>query len=663
VRVLSPALTAAAGSLASQPDYRLELADARPHFSTVRDGAAGGPCAAVIAPDGSLIVAYVTGALIAYPNGAVYVARITALATAAQWSAWSLVEADGREDAGVALIVSGSTVRLLWQAATTTNVRYADSANSGVGWSAAATLFNPAHALTGLTGEGDLTILFAAYDPVGLGNRRVAAWRQAAGWAPADWTNGDLNAISGLGATNQGGGSFLLAVAAQGVSGAAYAVSTCSYAPGPSWGALATVQTVDLSLGLWLSYAKLVQWGGRYRLTYQVRDTGSSSGITYERVARASSADGVQWTAGLQDAETFPSGAAWVQHAAGQVLASAEAARFAPVYSPATMYRDCTADLTDLVLVEAEGKPAQLTAVLDNSTGAYTSLVILRANCQVLLSQGYAGAGLLPTHLLYIRQWWFTRSVDENSLTIVAEDAAVFLARKSPWPLGYANQTVLAIAEDLAARGGLEQTPSSDASSQFSQSVAAFTLKAGETYLQALERLLAIYAGAWRMRLVAGSGIAFAAVEQLDLQTKNPAQATSWSYASEPEDLVVHTMVDRANHLVAYGPQKTATAIAEAWDFGDVAGAGEERYGDFVEQELASAGQAGLAVANALAAEQRLATAVDLTVMPHPGLELLDAISIADPVLPTAVCRIVQLHLELRPGSGVAQLAIACEGL
>jgi hypothetical protein len=46
VRVLSPALTAAAGSLSSQPDYRLELADVRPHFAMVRDGAAGGPCAA-----------------------------------------------------------------------------------------------------------------------------------------------------------------------------------------------------------------------------------------------------------------------------------------------------------------------------------------------------------------------------------------------------------------------------------------------------------------------------------------------------------------------------------------------------------------------------------------------------------------------------------------
>jgi hypothetical protein len=184
---LSPDLVTAAGSLASQPDYKLELADVRPHFATVRDGAAGGPCAAVIAPDGALIVAYVTGALIAYPNGAVYVVRITVPAVAVQWSTWSLVEADGREDAGVALIVAGSTVRLLWQASTTTNVRYVDSANSGVTWGSPATLFNPAHALTGLTGEGDLTILFAGYDPVGLGNRRVAAWRQSAGWARRAW--------------------------------------------------------------------------------------------------------------------------------------------------------------------------------------------------------------------------------------------------------------------------------------------------------------------------------------------------------------------------------------------------------------------------------------------------------------------------------------------
>jgi hypothetical protein len=222
---------------------------------------------------------------------------------------------------------------------------------------------------------------------------------------------------------------------------------------------------------------------------------------------------------------------------------------------------------------------------------------------------------------------------------------------------------VLYIAEDLASRAGLEQTPSSDASGQFSQNVVAFTLKAGETYLAALERLLAIYTGAWRTRVVAGSGIAFAAVDQLDLQTRNPAQAASWSYASEPEELVVHRVADRDNHLVAYGPQRVATAIAEAWDFADVADAGEERYGDFVEQELGSASQAALAVANALADERRLATSVDLTVMPHPGLELLDAISVADPVLPAVSCRVVGLHLELRPGGGVAQLVIAGEGL
>jgi hypothetical protein len=420
------------------------------------------------------------------------------------------------------------------------------------------------------------------------------------------------------------------------VSGSAYAVSTCAYAPGPTgaasftaaiggqWSAPATVQTVDLSLGLWLSFAKITRWGGRYRLSFQIRDTGSVSGIAYERVAMASSADGVHWTAGLQDAETFPHGAAWVSHSTGQLLASAEAARFAPAYDPGSRYRDCTADLTDVVLVEAEGKLAQLTAVLDDSTGAYTGLALLRANCQVLLSQGYAGAGLVATHLLYVRQWWFTRAVDESSVTIVAEDAAVFLGRKSPWPLGYANQTVLYIAEDLASRAGLEQTPSNDASSQFSQNVVAFTLKAGETYLAALERLLAIYTGAWRTRAVAGSGIAFAAVDQLDLQTKNPAQAASWSYTSEPEELVVHTLVDRANHLVAYGPQR---------------------------------------VANALADERRLATVVDLTMMPHPGLELLDAITVGDSAIPAVTCRLVALTLTINPPTATYELSLSGEGL
>src|SRR5690348_12218207 len=59
MRTLPAALATAAMTLGSQPDLKLDLADIWPHFSTVVLPGNSGPCAVAIAPDGSLIAAYV----------------------------------------------------------------------------------------------------------------------------------------------------------------------------------------------------------------------------------------------------------------------------------------------------------------------------------------------------------------------------------------------------------------------------------------------------------------------------------------------------------------------------------------------------------------------------------------------------------------------------
>jgi len=658
MRTLSPALTAAAGSLASVPDVRLELADVMPHFATVASGSPSGPCAACLAPDGSVVAAYVSASN-------VYVLRVVDPTNAALWAGWTLLSSDGREQTGVCLCAAGTTVRLIYQQGSASAVRFADSLDNGHSWSAPATLFDPGHLCYGLAADGDLNTVLVAYDAVGLGAVRLAAWQQAGGWHGSDWPNGDLNTIAGIAATRNSSGSYAVAIATQNLSGLPYAIQSCVYTPGgsPAWTALSLIQSVDTSVGLVIRFPHLTQCGALYRLTWLEQDTGSSSGIVYTRVARSASADFVHWQAATPDLASMPHGAAWLQHAAGQLLIAPEAVRLAPAYNPVAGYRDLTADLLRLDLVEREGTPAKLVATLDNSTGAYSGLPALQCNAQLLLSQGFLGAGLVPTHLLYLDEWTFARAADEQSVTLVAYDASRRLARQTRYPVVYTNRTIGYIAGDLLALAGFEQAATVDGSAQFSQTIALFQLPPGQTYLAALQRLFAGYDGACAVRVVAGAGPAFGAVDQPAVLGKSSSQPTVWSYSGEPEQLHLTHAGDRANHLIVYGPQKTPTAVAEVWDAADLAVTGQERYAQLIEQLAGNAAAAALVATLALAREVRLATSVALAVAPHPGLELFDAITAGDTALPATNCRIVELDLTYYPHQAQYTLTLTCEGL
>ncbi|MDB5077989.1 MAG: hypothetical protein JWO42_4168, partial [Chloroflexi bacterium] len=455
-------------------------------------------------------------------------------------------------------------------------------------------------------------------------------------------------------------------LATQNLSGStAYALLRCVYTPGgaPAWSMSSVIQSMDTAVGLAIRYPHLGQFDGLYRLTFLEQDTGSTSGLVYTRVARAVSPDFVHWQAGTPDLAAAPHGAVWLKHAAGQLLVAPETVRLAPAYNPATGYRDLTGDLLRLDLVEREGAPARLVATLDNSTGAYTSLAALVSNAQLLLSQGYMGAGLVPTHLLYLDEWTFARAADEHSVTLTAYDASRRLVRQTRYPLTYINRSVGYILGDLVALAGLEGAASVDASAQFSQNVALFQLTPGQSYLAALQRLLAGYDGGFSVRAVPGSGPAFAAVDLPAVTGKSAGQPIVWSYSGEPEHLHLTHAGDRANHLIVYGPQKIPTAVAEVWDAADLVTTGQERYALLVEQLAASAGAASLAAGLALAREARLATRVDLAVAPHPGLELFDAIMVNDSAIPVINCRIVGLTLAYYPRIALHDLVLTCEGM
>jgi hypothetical protein len=659
MRTVSGAMTAAAASLASTPDVKLELADSGEHFTAVYTGASTGPCAACLAPDGSLIVAYVSGAN-------VKATRITDPSMAAQWTAaYTSVTADGRESAGVALCNNGATVRLLFQRGSTTDIRYSDSFDNGVSWSAPATLFALGKTCYGIA-MVDITFstVFIAYDNSGGGTVRLAVWAFSGAWAGVDWTNGDLNTITGIDVVKDSLGNYGVVLAGQGVAGQPYSILSAVYNAGHVWSSVQTVRGLDLAFGILIRYPHLSVANGVYRLTYQEQDNGSSDGLVYVRVNRMTSVDFMHWTAPVASPQAgIGHGAVWLRHAIGDVLASADAALFSPAYNPATMYRDLTGDLIDLTVVEQEGSPGHLTVVLDNSMGVYTALAALKHHAQMQLSQGYVGVGLVPTHLLYVDGWTFERGADINQVTITATDASRLLERQTRYPVSYANRAVSYIVGDLTALAGFESAAIVDGSPQFSQNVARFQLPPGQTFLAALQRLLTAYEGTLCVRVVPGSGPAFAVVDQQLALGKSAGQAAVWSYDGEPEYVHLRQSGDRANHLIVYGPQSVPIAVAEAWDIADLVSSGQERYGLIVEQLADNAPAAESVATLAMARETRLATHLVLAVAPHPGLEIFDAIAVHDAVLPVTTGRITGLVLTHQPRTASHDLVITCEGI
>jgi phage protein D len=104
------------------------------------------------------------------------------------------------------------------------------------------------------------------------------------------------------------------------------------------------------------------------------------------------------------------------------------------------------AAVVKLDLTEKEGQPARLVATLDNTAGTYTGLAALRPNAQLLLSQGYVGAGRVATHLFFVDEWTYVRAADVSQVVVVASDRAAWLERQARRPVSYAGATVAAIA-------------------------------------------------------------------------------------------------------------------------------------------------------------------------------------------------------------------------
>jgi hypothetical protein len=624
---------------------RLELIDAALHYAPVYTGGPMGRNSALLAADGAVVQAYHDGARTVY-------ARRVMAPSMATWGAWVAVTTSAAPTAAPALVGLSDRVRLLWQDAATTTLYAADSFDGGASWGAATALFDSGATAAGLAADGDAATLFVAY--TAGGGWRVAVWTLGSGWTQADWTNGDAVAITGLGAVRNGDGSYLVAVTRQEGATTGAAVQVCTYSG--TWSPLVTVVPADLSAGVALGEPRLSIYDGHYHLAYALVDSGTVSGLVSARVALAHSLDGLHWTDPLEDAGTYAHGATALEHATGYLLVAPDTAGLAPLYTEsAAQYRDCTADVSRLEVIQKDGAPARLVVTLQNDAGQYDGLPALRPNARLRLALGYAGAGTAPAYVCYVDDWSLVRAADENEVVVTASDALAWLDRQSRTTLLYSEQTVGWLAREILARAGLLAV-TLPLTAQFAQAVPSFAIAAGTTWRDALVRLSRLYGFDVAARAESDGSDAVAIVE------KNPGDAPVWSYGGEVEELVLAHVADRANHVLVFGaPATGGPPMGESWDWADVEDTGQERYLHVVEPMITTAAGAGIRAALELQQETRRAMSGSLVAALHPGLELWDVITLGGN-LPPATARVATLHHVYEPHPGTYDLVLAFEG-
>lgn len=648
MRTLTPALQAAVAGGTAAPAVTLELLDLAPHYAAVFTNGPAGRHGAALAADGAIVQAYHDG------QHTIYARRVTDPAAMA-WGAWATVAANAASSAGVTVARLSDRLRLLWQDGASTAIQAADSFDDGVSWSAAAPLFDPGATVSGLAADGAVQTIFVAYGAVG-GSWRVAVWSlQGTTWTGTDWTNGDATVLAGVSAVRNGDGSYLVAVARQPGATAGTALQVCTYVPGTGWSAVGTVVPADLSAGVAIADPRVSVYDGRYHVAYVVADSGTVSGLVWSRAALAHSLDGIHWTDPLEDGNSYTHGAVPLKHAAGYVLAAPDTAALAPLYSGSPLqYRDCSADVSRLEVIQKDGEPGTLLVTLQNDAAQYSGLAALRPNAALRLSLGYAGAGTVPAYLFYIDDWSFLRAADENEVVITASDAAAWLDRQSRATLQYAGQTVEWLARETLARAGLLSI-TLPATAQFSQVVAAFTIPAGTTWRVALARLSLLYGFDAAARAQPDGSDAFVVIE------KNPADAPVWSFGGEVEEVVLARSGDRANHVLVFGaPAASGPPVGEAWDWADVADTGQERYLHAVEPMITTRTGAGIRATLDLNGEARHGQSGSLATALHPGLELWDVVTTGG-IIPAATLRIVTLHHVYEPDPGVYDMVLTFE--
>ncbi len=638
MRTLTSSIQNALASTARAPVISAQLFDPIEHYSAYQTLAiAEGISAACVAGDGSLVRAYVDRPVGAF-SATLSIQRVTDPGATSQWSTWTVLSsANLLRDAGCALSNNAGTLRVFAQSgASPYNLLVWNSTDNGATWSGPVTIAAINATIRGLGSAGQNDV-FYAYDASGGEALAVSRYSGGAWSAPASWTLGVLPACVGLDAAWDSANSRYLLAVSDGSQ-----ISGYSYTPsGGSWALVGAIAPLDsaTSQGLSRVYPRLQIFDAMYNLAYLEVDNGAMTGLSYSYARLRQSPDFSHWSDGLLLSQRWSFDPTWLKAptppagSAGPayyVLNNAYAWR-APLYNPANPQRflDVSAQVLEARRHEARGKAGQIMLRLSNAGGQYNTLSMLGLNTSIQLSEGYhdpsSGApSSIAVGIYYIDRYQYLRAPDHNELLITARDATKRLEREARLQTGYSSQPLSWLLTELAARAGLFSV-SIPASSQFSQIVPDYIVPAGHTLRRALDDLCAIYSVYYFLDQT----------ETLQFRELASSDAPVWSYQPELETLTIGSDDLRANHVIVTG-RATAGALVygESYDFAHLAQTGQERPLYHTDPRLTSGAQASLKAGFLLADEQRAGTHHTISVPAHPGLQLLDAVTLTDSAAP-----------------------------
>ncbi len=559
------------------------------------------------------------------------------------------------------------------------------STNNGVTWSGPVSVATPPGGalIKGIASAGNNDVFFL-YDVLG-GDALGCSFYSAGSWSAfTTWSLPTLTSGAGLAAIFAG--SLYTLIYSDG-----YTLAACNFNPsGSSWSAGPAIASSSTN-AIGRVSPRVGRQNGLYTLACVEYDTGTLTGSAYNYPRLRQSADLQHWSEGrilhdfaatygvvVLDWQTPPAGSA----GARSYIVSPGTVYSASLFqtSNASVYLDASASVLSYTRQEHAGKPAQLEVVLDNARGVYNGLVTavnatssyqpIGLNASLVLSEGYLTGTPPSTPVVvkvgtyHIAQIQFLRGPEVNQLRLLALDLSRNLDRIVRYQQSYTYQTLSYLITEMAARAGLF-APVLPTTSQMTQFVPAFVLRAGQTYRHALDELCATY------------GLVYFVDQDEVLQVRELAAGdpSVWTYQPEIESVSFGGIDLRANHIIVSGKPpagtgtvSTALTTAEAFDDAQMRMIGLERLLHHVDPKLSTSAQCAQKASFLLAQEVRTQVAHNVTVPLNPALQLFDGVTLTDSVAPTgsgqsSTCRVLVLRGHYEASHGLNALSIELEGL
>lgn len=407
---------------------------------------------------------------------------------------------------------------------------------------------------------------------------------------------------------------------------------------------------------LGLSYAASAAGGfGAGSTTYALvsfTDDGSVSTSPHRRARLYSRTDGAITQHGWHELCSFPQAAAGIPGSALlrrdthlYVISGTAVWWLDP--GPAETSADLTPEVLQLHVAERLNQPARATLILSNQGNQYSADGAFNPLTAIDVALGYGGDAV-PCWRFYVEDLAYVRTGADLTCRLALVDSGILLERVSERVLLFAGATVDTILEAIAAQ--LQLPLSHDATTVYAQTVPCFTIKAGEPWVTALNRLTEIYDLGWRIT----------AAPVLAVTNRDPGNPSTWTYGPETLGAEWGLPADVPTIYRVIGAD--ATAWSEVQSDAHLRENGRYILQLVVDRQLTTAGDARLRAQQEAKRADRLSSHAQLTITINPTHELDDKLTIGDPTIGTAntAMRIAAIDttIDWRDGHWMQQLQL-----